>query len=153
MSRAGGRATASSCPSARAKGRASGAGAATTTSATRPLRPGAAPVAAHGRTAPCRSSVRALRKRGRHLQIGLTAAAEQGEVAVPIALLVMKEASIIGSLGMPAPRFGAMLQMIETGRLAPGKLVHRRIPLEEAGAVLESMDRFGTVGVTVTDRY
>ena len=43
--------------------------------------------------------------------------------------------------------------VIETGRLAPGKLVHRRIPLEEAGAVLESMDRFGTVGVTVIDRY
>ena len=71
----------------------------------------------------------------------------------PIGRLVLKEASIIGSLGMPAPRFGAMLQMIETGRLAPGKLVHRRIPLEEAGAVLESMDRFGTVGVTVIDRY
>ena len=106
-----------------------------------------------GIAATCRNSIMSLRKRGRHLQIGLTTAAEQGEVAVPIDLLVMKEASIIGSLGMPAPRFGAMLQMIETGRLAPGKLVHRRIPLEEAGAVLESMDRFGTVGVTVIDRY
>ena len=29
----------------------------------------------------------------------------------------------------------------------------RELPLEEAGAVLDAMDRFGTVGVTVIDRY
>jgi threonine dehydrogenase-like Zn-dependent dehydrogenase len=101
----------------------------------------------------CRNSIRSLRKRGRHLQIGLTSAAEKGEIRVPIDLVVLKEASIIGSLGMPAPRFGAMLRMVETQRLRPGKLVHRRIPLEEAGSVLESMDRFGTVGVTVITSY
>ena len=41
-----------------------------------------------------------LRKRGRHLQIGLTTQAEQGEVALPIDLIVLKEATIIGSLGI-----------------------------------------------------
>jgi len=41
----------------------------------------------------------------------------------------------------------------ETGKLAPGRLVHRKIPLGEAGDVLASMDRFATVGVTVIDRY
>jgi D-arabinose 1-dehydrogenase-like Zn-dependent alcohol dehydrogenase len=101
----------------------------------------------------CRNSVNSLRKRGRHLQIGLTSSAEQGEVALPIDLIVLKEATIIGSLGMQAPRFGAMLQMVETGKLRPGKLVGRTIPLEEAGTVLASMDKFATVGVTVIDRY
>ncbi|HJQ85421.1 MAG TPA: zinc-dependent alcohol dehydrogenase family protein [Candidatus Binatia bacterium] len=110
-------------------------------------------VDALGIAATCRASIMSVRKRGRHLQIGLTSAAEKGEIAVPIDLLVLKEASIIGSLGMQAPRFGAMLQMVETGKLAPGKLVHRTVPLEEAGAVLASMDRFATVGVTVIDRY
>jgi len=43
--------------------------------------------------------------------------------------------------------------MIETGKLRPGKLVHRRIPLDDAGDVLASMDSFATVGVTVIDRY
>jgi threonine dehydrogenase-like Zn-dependent dehydrogenase len=66
---------------------------------------------------------------------------------------VLKEASIIGSLGMQAPRFGAMLRMVETGKLRPGKLVHRRIPLDEAGDVLASMDSFATVGVTVIESY
>jgi D-arabinose 1-dehydrogenase-like Zn-dependent alcohol dehydrogenase len=106
-----------------------------------------------GIAATCRNSVMCLRKRGRHLQIGLTTAAEKGEVSLPVDILVFKEARIIGSLGMQAPRFGAMLQMVESGKLAPGKLVNRTIPLEEASSVLESMDRFATVGVTVIDRY
>ncbi len=106
-----------------------------------------------GIAATCRNSVNSLRKRGRHLQIGLTTQAEQGEVALPIDLIVLKEATIIGSCGMQAPRFGAMLQMVEAGKLRPGKLVHKTIALEEAGQVLASMDRFATVGVNVIDRY
>ena len=106
-----------------------------------------------GIAATCRNSVNSLRKRGRHLQIGLTTQAEQGEVALPIDLIVLKEATIIGSCGIQAPRFGAMLQMVEAGKLMPGKLVHKTIPLEEAGQELASMDRFATVGVNVIDRY
>ena len=106
-----------------------------------------------GVAATCRNSIMCLRKRGRHLQIGLTSAAEQGEIPVPIDLIVLKELSLLGSLGMQAPRFGAMLRMVESGKLHPGKLVHRTIPLEEAGSVLAAMDRYGTIGVTVIDRY
>jgi D-arabinose 1-dehydrogenase-like Zn-dependent alcohol dehydrogenase len=106
-----------------------------------------------GVAATCRNSVMSVRKRGRHVQIGLTSAAEKGEIPLPIDLIVLKEVSIIGSLGMQAPRFTDMLQMVEAGRLAPGKLVHKTIKLEEAGGVLASMDKYGTVGVTVIDRY
>jgi D-arabinose 1-dehydrogenase-like Zn-dependent alcohol dehydrogenase len=74
-------------------------------------------------------------------------------IALPIDLLVLKEITVVGSLGMPAPRYGAMLGMVETGKLAPGKLVQQRIKLDEVSGVLESMDRYGTVGVTVIDRY
>jgi alcohol dehydrogenase len=106
-----------------------------------------------GVAATCRNSVLCARKRGRHLQIGLTSAAEKGEIALPIDVIVLKEITLLGSLGMQAPRFGAMLQMVESGKLAPGKLVQRTVPLEETGAVLESMDRFASVGVVVIDRY
>jgi D-arabinose 1-dehydrogenase-like Zn-dependent alcohol dehydrogenase len=110
-------------------------------------------VDALGIAATCRNSIMSLRKRGRHLQIGLTSSAEQGQVAVPIDLVVFKEARIIGSLGMQAPRFPAMLRMVESGTLAPGKLVTRTVALAEVGGVLEAMDKFATVGVTVLDRY
>ena len=113
------------------------------------------PAAGSARSSPpiCRSSINSLRKRGRHLQIGLTSAAEHGEIALPIDLIVLREATVIGSLGMQAPRFGAMLDMVEKGKLAPGKLVHQRIKLEEVSGVLENMDRYANVGVTVIDRY
>jgi D-arabinose 1-dehydrogenase-like Zn-dependent alcohol dehydrogenase len=106
-----------------------------------------------GIAATCRNSIMSVRKRGRHLQIGLTSAAEQGEIPVPIDLLVLKEVSIIGSLGMQAPHYGGMLRMVESGKLNPGRLVQRRIGLEDVSGVLEEMDRFANVGVTVIDRY
>ncbi len=109
-------------------------------------------VDALGITATCQPSIACLRKQGRHVQIGLTSSAEKGQIAIPIDVVVLKEVSLIGSYGMPAPRFGAMLAMVEQGKLAPGKLVSRTVPLEEAGPVLASMDSFATIGVTVIDR-
>jgi D-arabinose 1-dehydrogenase-like Zn-dependent alcohol dehydrogenase len=98
-------------------------------------------------------AARAGLERGRHVQVGLTTQAEKGEIPLPIDLVVLKEVTIVGSLGMQAPRFSAMLRMVESGRLAPGRLVQRRVALEEAGGVLRAMDDFGTVGVVVIDRY
>jgi len=106
-----------------------------------------------GVKATCTNSVMCTRKRGRHIQVGLTSGAEQGQIALPIDIIVLKEVRIIGSLGMQAPNFGRMLQMVENGKLNPGKLVHKKIKLEEASGVLESMDKYGTIGVTVINQY
>jgi len=106
-----------------------------------------------GVKATCVNSVMCTRKRGRHLQVGLTSSEEQGQIALPIDIIVLKEVRIIGSLGMQAPNFSRMLHMVESRRLNPGKLVHRKIKLEEASSVLEAMDKFGTVGVTVINQY
>jgi len=110
-------------------------------------------VDALGVKATCFNSVMGTRKRGRHVQVGLTSGAEKGEIALPIDVIVLKEVRIIGSLGMQAPNFGRMLQMVEAKRLNPGKLVHKKIKLEEASGVVESMDKFGTLGVTVIAQY
>src|SRR5262245_15853628 len=106
-----------------------------------------------GIAATCTNSVMCVRKRGRHVQVGLTSGAEKGQVSLPIDIIVLKEVQIRGSLGMQASRFGDMLGMVEAGRLAPGKLVHRKIGLEDVSGVLESMDKYGTVGVTVINKY
>jgi threonine dehydrogenase-like Zn-dependent dehydrogenase len=124
-------------------------------SAVRELTRGGAEVAvdALGVTATCRNSILSLRKRGRHLQIGLTGAAERGDIPVPIDCIVTKELSLLGSLGMAPPRYGTMLKLVERGVLRPGALVSRTVPLEQAGAVLASMGSFSTIGVVVIDRY
>jgi alcohol dehydrogenase len=46
-----------------------------------------------------------------------------------------------------------MLAMIQSGTLAPGKLVGRTISLEESMDALTSMDRFEGAGVTVVTKF
>lgn len=101
----------------------------------------------------CRNSVRSLRIRGRHLQLGHTTPAERGEVALPIDVMMIKELEFLSAFGMAGQRFGTMLAMIESGRLTPGKLVSRTVSLAESSAVLESMESFGTQGVVVIDQF
>ncbi|MDQ0219913.1 hypothetical protein ELQ35_18045 [Peribacillus cavernae] len=110
-------------------------------------------VDALGITATCQNAVNSLRKRGRHLQVGLTTQEEQGMVPLPIDMIVQKELSIIGSLGMQANRYPAMLQMVESNTLQPEKMVTQTVGLDDAGDVLMSMGEFKTVGVTVLDRW
>ena len=105
-----------------------------------------------GHPATCAASVACLRKRGRHVQVGLLLA-EQSAPPVPMSLVVGRELEIVGSHGMQAHRYPEMLALIEAGRLAPQRLVGRRIALDEAPAALAAMDRFPGVGVTVVDRF
>ncbi len=106
-----------------------------------------------GIEATCRNSLKSLRKRGRHLQIGLTTGADKGDLSVPIDLIVLKQIELVGSFGMPPTHYGAMLRMVAAGKLDPGRLVSRTIALEEAGATLAAMDGYETLGITVIDRY
>lgn len=110
-------------------------------------------VDAVGIASTCRASVRSLRIRGRHLQLGHTTPAEQGDVPLPIDIMMIRELAFLSAFGMAGRRFGTMLNMIETGRLAPGRIVSHTVCLEQAGAVLRSMENYGTVGVVVIDRF
>ncbi len=99
-----------------------------------------------------RNSIRCLRKRGRHVQIGLTLA-DEADILIPMNAVIAKELEIVGSHGMPAHRYPDLLRMITTGVLQPGRLVGKKVSLEEAGAELEAMGRFSQTGVTVIDRF
>ncbi len=44
------------------------------------------------------------------------------------------------------------VQLVAVGRIDPGRLVTRRVALEETGAVLAAMDDYDTLGFTVIDR-
>ncbi len=72
---------------------------------------------------------------------------------MPIDLIVNKEIELLGSRGMPVTEYEAMLRMVAAGRLDPGRLVTRRVALEETGAVLAAMDDYDTLGFTVIDRF
>jgi len=63
------------------------------------------------------------------------------------------ELEILGSHGMQAFRYQAMMNMIETGKLAPEKLVGKRISLEDAPAALMNMDSFEGLGISVITQF
>ncbi|UCH84085.1 MAG: zinc-dependent alcohol dehydrogenase family protein [Candidatus Latescibacterota bacterium] len=99
-----------------------------------------------------RNSVQCLRKRGRHVQVGLMVD-DYKDACVPMNEVIAKELEIRGSHGMQAHAYKPMLEMILGGMLKPQQLVRRRIALEEAPAVLESMTDFRNTGVIVIDRF
>jgi len=100
----------------------------------------------------CYNSIANLRKRGRHVQVGLMVGAER-ETAVPMHKVIAHELEILGSHGMQAFRYEAMLAMIQSGQLRPDKLIGQRISLAESLAALTDMNSFRGVGITVIDRF
>lgn len=100
----------------------------------------------------CRNAILSLRKRGRHVQVGLLGA-EGGQAMAPIGRIIAHELEILGSHGMQAHQYPRLLGMMAAGRLQPGRLVQRTISLEEAPEALEAMGRFAQPGVTVIDRF
>lgn len=109
-------------------------------------------VDALGHPVTCFNSIQNLRRRGRHVQIGLMLA-DQSTPQVPMAKVIGQELEILGSHGMQAHRYGAMLDMVGTGKLSPERLVGRKISLEQAIEALISMDKFQAVGATVVTRF
>jgi alcohol dehydrogenase len=100
----------------------------------------------------CFNSVACLRRRGRHVQVGLMTG-DHRNAAVPMNLVIARELELLGSHGMQAYRYPEMLAMVRTGRLQPDKLVGKRITLEESLIALPAMDRFEAIGATVIDRF
>ncbi|RCK30460.1 zinc-dependent alcohol dehydrogenase family protein [Thalassospira lucentensis] len=100
----------------------------------------------------CFNSVASLRKRGKHIQIGLMTG-DHAHAKVPMDRVVAHELEILGSHGMQAFRYDAMLDMIMTGKLTPQKLIGDRVTLAEGATALMNMDNFVGIGVTVIDRF
>lgn len=105
-------------------------------------------VDALGSAGTCSAALAGLRRRGRHVQIGLLPPAG-GLPAVPLHLLIAGELELLGSHGMAAHAYPELLALVASGRLRPDRLVTRTIPLAEAGAALAAMDVAPPAGVTV----
>jgi alcohol dehydrogenase len=105
-------------------------------------------VDALGSATTCGNSVRCLRRRGRHVQVGLLLGDERN-VAIPMARVIAHELRLLGVHGMAVRHYDALLRAIAGGSLRPGRLVAKTIGLDEAGEELAAMGRFAQEGVTV----
>ena len=100
----------------------------------------------------CSNSIKCLRKRGKHIQVGLMLGDDRSPV-VPMARVIAFELEILGSHGIQAHRYAELLDMIRAGKLRPDLLVGKTIRLEEAVVGLTEMNNFKGTGVTVIDRF
>ena len=97
----------------------------------------------------CSAAISSLRRRGRHVQVGLLPTVA-GDPALPMSALIAGELEVAGSHGMPAHDYPEMLALVTAGRLRPDLLVTRRIGLDEVTDALPAMGRPGfPAGVTV----
>ena len=109
-------------------------------------------VDALGSPVTCFNSVANLRKRGRHVQVGLMAT-DQRNAAVPVDQIIAKELEIYGSHGMQAHRYPELLAMIRSGKLHPEKLIGKTISLKESLQALVELGQFKDTGVMVIDTF
>ncbi|WP_371671356.1 zinc-dependent alcohol dehydrogenase family protein [Streptomyces sp. NBC_00289] len=96
----------------------------------------------------CAASVNGLRRRGRHVQVGLLPSAT-GTTPVPMARVIALELELLGSHGMAAHAYPPMLELVRSGLLRPDLLVTSTIALDAAPAALAAMGTAPGAGVTV----
>jgi alcohol dehydrogenase len=100
----------------------------------------------------CFNSVANLRKRGKHIQVGLLTDDHQ-HPNVPMDKVLANELEIIGSHGMQAYKYPEMFNMIRSGKLHPELLLEKSISLEDAVKALPQMNTFENKGVLVIDSF
>ena len=105
-----------------------------------------------GHPTTCFNSIANLRRRGRHVQVGLMLG-EHAQPQIPMDKVIAHELEILGSHGMQAFRYQAMMDMIQAGKLQPQKLIGKTISLEQSIDALMNMDKFEAAGVTVVTKF
>ncbi|MEU9085952.1 zinc-dependent alcohol dehydrogenase family protein [Streptomyces sp. NPDC048357] len=101
-----------------------------------------------GSPATAAASVSGLRRRGRHVQVGLLPAAA-GAAVLPMDRVIGWELEVLGSHGMAAHAYPPMMELVRGGALRPDLLVTSTIPLDAAPAALSAMGSAAGAGVTI----
>ncbi len=100
----------------------------------------------------CRAGILSLGPRGRHVQVGLLPPAA-GHADVPMERVIGRELDVLGSHGMAASDYPALLDDVVRGRLdLPGLLAPGEpLGLAEAGAALAAMGTTASRGIVLVD--
>ncbi len=110
-----------------------------------------ASVDAYGSPATAAASIRSLRRRGRHVQVGLLL--DPAGTALPMDVVIGRELELYGSHGMAAADYPPMLELVVSGGVRLDALVGAVVSLADVPAALAAMDTpaAATAGMTVVD--
>jgi alcohol dehydrogenase len=99
----------------------------------------------------CADSILSLRRRGRHVQVGLLPPVGGRQPRVPMARVIGWELDLLGSHGMAAADYPGMLALIDRGELRPHELIEQVVSLDDAAALLPTFDAASPAGLTIID--
>ncbi|MDT0607146.1 zinc-dependent alcohol dehydrogenase family protein [Croceitalea rosinachiae] len=105
-----------------------------------------------GSSETCFNSIANLKKRGRHIQVGLVTG-NHVNPKIPMDLVIANELEIVGSHGMQAHKYPEILNSIIDGRLQPDKLIKDTISLHTATTILPQMNEFKHHGVLIINSF
>ncbi|MGC3993422.1 MAG: alcohol dehydrogenase catalytic domain-containing protein [Propionicimonas sp.] len=92
-----------------------------------------------GTAATAAAAVRGLRRRGRHVQVGLMLA-DHADAPLPWGPVIAHELEVVGSHGMAASDYPPLLDLVASGVLDPGHLLGRTVALADTPRELMAFD-------------
>ena len=110
-------------------------------------------VDALGASETCRNAVGSLASGGTHVQVGLTGAADRGEIPLPMDAIVQRGLAVAGSRGMPPARYEDLFRLVERGGVDPEALVTETVELSAVPDRLAAMSEFDAVGIEVVTEF
>ena len=101
-----------------------------------------------GSSTTCLNSINCLRKRGKHIQVGLMS--DDHELPqIPMPLIIANELEILGSHGMQAHKYPEMFELIKSCRISLDQMISEVISLEELPKQLPGLHIKETPGISV----
>ncbi|MGI9546861.1 MAG: zinc-dependent alcohol dehydrogenase family protein [Flavobacteriaceae bacterium] len=105
-----------------------------------------------GHTDTCLNSIRSLKKRGRHIQVGLLTD-HHAEPAIPMPLIIAKELEILGSHGMQAHKYPEIFELIVRAGIDLRCMITKTIGLNEVPHYLAGMNKYSEKGISIIDSF
>jgi len=105
-------------------------------------------VDALGSSITCINSILSLRKRGKHIQIGLMTE-NHATPPIPMGTVIANELEILGSHGMQAHQYPAMMDLILAKNIPLEQMIGERMGLAKGATALMDMNQFKNTGVMV----
>ena len=101
-----------------------------------------------GYTETCLNSIHSLRKRGKHIQVGLMTE-DHATPKIPMPVVIANELEIIGSHGMQAFKYQEVFELIQSCKINLNQLISEMISLEELPQQLPELNTKETPGISV----
>jgi alcohol dehydrogenase len=99
-----------------------------------------------------RQSLESLRKRGRHVQVGLMVG-ERVEPAVPIGRVISNELQLFGSHGIAARSYPDVFELIERKKIPLDRILGPRLRLDDVPVELPRIGQFQGLGIALVDPH